>query len=169
MILDARVNEYEQFSNPPMLEVLVDTLPEWESFVWHFWDGIFWTERDGFIKFLAHDGSEKNLGGFYGQSFDIRMDDGSVKTLRGPWSGGSHLFWVRDDRPVEPIEVHVYESSWNSVGYAGYALTFSLAKEVLEKFCQDFEFVEGGYPDFWFPHRKSGCRKRWCGYCEERR
>lgn len=49
--------------------------------------GVFWSETaDGVVSFFSHTGGDKNEGGFGGAVFNLTMEDGTEKVLRGPWS-----------------------------------------------------------------------------------
>jgi hypothetical protein len=87
-ILKGKVDWLEGRTNRPKLYLLVDTIPSLHTLRFTCRESIYFAERDGYCRFFAHRGEGSN-GGFGGDKFDIRMIDGTIKTLHGPWSSNS--------------------------------------------------------------------------------
>ena len=88
--LQCAVNWYDDCSNYPVLEIMVDQIPFLESmrFEHRHFDtqrDLWFAHKDGYVKFFAWSGPE-NEGGYYGAEFLITLVDGSNVVLKGPWS-----------------------------------------------------------------------------------
>lgn len=84
-ILDANVDWQEEVVNDPVLEVLVDEIPSVEDMQFEHYDGLWYAELDGFVRFYSWTGPE-NEGGFGGRNVTVMTVDGREVTLKGPWS-----------------------------------------------------------------------------------
>lgn len=156
-VLDAHVRDWgPEYTNLPDLCVLVESLPPDDAFVWNYRDDIhaFWAQHEGIIRYLFHDGTDENLGGFFGASFTLRMSDGTTKTIRGPWSGDPRVFWRLKDRPMEPVSVVVFVGrptvKWwqDRIGISGYCLDLTFARRVVKWFCPGYYLAwndDGGF------------------------
>jgi hypothetical protein len=70
--------------DPEELLLLVDHIPSREEMRWRERDGLYVAEQDGCVSQLHAGGDGR---GFYGASFELTMDDGTRRTLVGPYSG----------------------------------------------------------------------------------
>ena len=84
-ITSVKVDWYEQFDNQPCLEIGVDAIPQ--DLVYSRKGPYYYCEKDGMVKFLVDNPGDHH--GFGGRHFELKMDDGSTKTLIGPWSGNA--------------------------------------------------------------------------------
>lgn len=82
-ILDARVSWMTDYDNHPSLEVLIEDPPNEEERVYSNKENIYFSCLEGMASYFAYSGPSD---GFGGREFDIKMDDGTTKTLIGPWS-----------------------------------------------------------------------------------
>ena len=93
-IIKGRVRWYEGYANNPELELLIDRDPPHEEFRFQHRQGLWYAAKDGVVHFFSYepptDGRPMtewpSHGGFGGSHFDLTMEDGSVVTLKGPWS-----------------------------------------------------------------------------------
>lgn len=86
-IVKGRVNWREHWDNRPEIFVLVDKLPNEDDLVYERRGNIYYAEKDGYATFLQYD-SPSN--GFGGRHFKLKMKDGSIALLKGPWSSSSN-------------------------------------------------------------------------------
>jgi hypothetical protein len=123
-ILVAEINMYEGFANDPTFKLTVDEMPESEDFVYtkKELDGctLYFAEHEsGLVRFFCH--APANEGGYGGHEFNLKMDDGSTETIKGPWSSRcgqmNHYF------------THSVEATINGVSGA---ITAELAKKAAE-------------------------------------
>lgn len=83
-IMNAKVDWMYDYGNDPHLKVLVDQIPKWESLRWEeVKPGLFYAEKEGYSDKFSYTRPGEGYGG---RSFTITMEDGSEKTLKGPWS-----------------------------------------------------------------------------------
>jgi hypothetical protein len=78
-------------ADPEELLLLVDRVPSWEDMRWRERDGHYVAELDGIVRHLH---ASADGGGYYGATFDLTMEDGSRRTLIGPYTSGS---WFLND------------------------------------------------------------------------
>lgn len=85
-LIKGRVHWFEGFANDPVLQILVDKLPEMDELRYEEKDGIYYGEKDGYVSFYYY---VQPGQGFCGRSFKLTMKDGEEKTLIGPWSSNA--------------------------------------------------------------------------------
>jgi hypothetical protein len=83
-IIKGRIFWHEAYNNPPHLELLVSSIPTVEQHVYEQREDCYYSEIDGICSFFSWDGRQDR--GYGGRHFTLRMKDGSIKTLMGPWS-----------------------------------------------------------------------------------
>ncbi len=94
------------------------------------------TTRDGAaVSCFMHPGDNKDHGGYAGATFHLKMKDGSLRSIRGPWSGrpSIHLNYGAPEYTLATV------NGDNHVG-----LTIDFVKAILEKFNLEF-VVEAKY------------------------
>jgi hypothetical protein len=120
-ILAAKVNWLYHYCNFPCLEVLVDQIPQ--NFEYEQKGNLYFAESEGFC--IGYYYSEPGEG-FGGRVFPLKMVNGSVKELTGPWSCESSSFNKHFKKSVD-ISITDSEINYNR----GY--TFRTGKITLEK------------------------------------
>jgi len=132
-ILSAEVNWWEGCLNRPTLTITVDRMPK-RNEVSHkcIDDGsagsIYYGELDGFVSFLLHDPG--NESGYSGRSFDLRMENNSIRTIKGPWSSRAGVMNRLGLGPC--VNVTIRDSSYpGSCLFAG-AVTLEVAQQAAE-------------------------------------
>lgn len=79
-----KIDWMENYGNSPVILVYIDELPEVE---YEYLGGRMWAgEKDGFVSYFSHDGSDNNNGGYGGAVFERKLIDGTTRTFVGPWS-----------------------------------------------------------------------------------
>jgi hypothetical protein len=68
------------------------------------------THPNGFVRYLSHSGDNRNEGGFGGSNFDIHLEDGTQKVLKGPWSSRATCVNM-----VVPPEDHVMDTDQGAI------------------------------------------------------
>lgn len=154
-VLGAQIRWWLGWACPPGVRFLVDKLPLGSDYTYSFVHdegsvvkdhGLYWAESHGIVHMYSYRGPDR---GFAGRSFHLNMDDGSLKTLIGPWDCGSSYgnryfphsmevsyidkeWWDKQsyNRPNDPVD----PKAWNRTLYGGYALV-SLVQEILDEFC----------------------------------
>lgn len=135
-ILDAKIDWAEKWDNSPKLMLLVDEFPNDADFLYRFNKGLWFARnKEGWVKFYSHDGSDENRNGFGGSSFTIKTKEGE-KVLKGPWS--SRASYANTIGFPLCLEVSITDKRGDfERGYTfffGYNITFTVLKRVVKKF-----------------------------------
>lgn len=109
-ILKSDVNWLKAYSSVPIIKCLVDKIPRRDSFIYTKNSNIYWSQSDGFVSFYYHNPSDET--GFGGTLFKLKMDDGSEKTIKGPWSSRPGIMNKIFPHSVE-IMLTDDEEAWN--------------------------------------------------------
>lgn len=87
-ILRAHVDWNLEYANYPDLKVEVRKLPNTNAFRFRAHEArghtFYWAEYDGFVRYFVHD--HRNSEGFGGRVFNITMESGEKREIKGPWS-----------------------------------------------------------------------------------
>lgn len=132
-VLKADIDRAEGYHNAMRLQVLVDHIPTLDEMRFEMRNGLWYAELDGYVKYLAHSGEDKNQGGFCGDHYNITLIDGSKKVLKGPWSSRSECANLMGFGPC--IEVSITdEAETFERGYTFYvgAITVEAASKALK-------------------------------------
>ena len=70
-------------NDDPIALITVDAIPARDNMLFEERDGLFFAKNNGYVDFYAYSQPGR---GFGGSKFTIKMIDGSVKELIGPWS-----------------------------------------------------------------------------------
>jgi hypothetical protein len=121
------------YANHPQLDARVDEAPPRGGWVWResenipgWYLGSHW-ECPEVYQFLFHSGHPEKQSGFGGHAFHLNMEDGSQKTLFGPWHG--HAGNIRAAFGLETMEIRLALPNGSMIG-GGYLFGLSLASEV---------------------------------------
>jgi hypothetical protein len=145
------VEWHQGFHNMPTFAVTIDKRPEFSELVY---------EKRGFHYFaLCGDVAffyffEKPGEGFGGWTFDVKLTDGTVQTLKGPWSSNGAAM----ARQGFPMTEHVTAliPNGNGMSRLGYHV---LTSAIQEKWAElgpkdvDLHLIAGDL----IPHPKEGC------------
>ena len=82
------VNWYEGYANDPVLQIVVDKIPNSEEFRYERKDGLWFAEKSGYVRFFSWHGPG-NEEGYGNRCFHIKTKDEEEVILRGPWSSRS--------------------------------------------------------------------------------
>lgn len=82
-ILDARVDWMSDYDNHPNLKILIDKEPNHEDLIYDEIKGIHYSIKDGYASYLYYISPGEGYGG---SVFNLRMSNGQMKALKGPWS-----------------------------------------------------------------------------------
>lgn len=141
-LLNAKINWNEHFMNAPDLQVLVDEIPSLEDMVFTERNGLYLAIRNGFAMFFAYDGPSDGYGG---RSFRLKMADGSIRTLVGPWSSRSSCVNAAfPETPVMEVSLCANPAAFD-LGYTfmAAACTLDFARKAVKK--AHAHLVEYGY------------------------
>ena len=122
------------------LQILVDKIPEDNELRFHRKDGLYYAEKDGYVKYFYWSG-KGNDGGFYGREFEITMKDGSKVILKGPWSSRCSVMNKYFKNCIEVSITDDPEAFKRGYTFMAGAITVELAREVLEKFLPEWTIV----------------------------
>lgn len=127
------------WDNSPELKLTLTLAPPEEDFLFEeVSPGLYMAvSAEGFVQWHFHNGKPEKQEGYGGRHFALKMKDGSVKTLKGPWHGGP---------PKGTAEVHYKEvnGQFPDLGYFGLAVTFPLLAAIRDKFKPDIRFCSIG-------------------------
>jgi hypothetical protein len=125
------------------LFIEVDEFPKKEDFTYQTYKvspfTLYWGEKNGFVSFYVEDPLDRH--GYGGATFDLRLEDGSVVALKGPWSSRTS---VMNAYFPHSVEVYLRKPGW-IVELAGYALLVPIAKVILEELVPDFVLEQEEY------------------------
>jgi len=88
-LLDTKVDWYEEYANEPELVLIVDKMSLPNEFEYEKINGedttLYFAEHEnGLVDFFSH--SFNNQRGYGGRTFDLKMKDGTIQSIKGPWS-----------------------------------------------------------------------------------
>jgi len=102
--------------------------------------GVVFAEKDGFVDYFCYN-SDKN--GYGGRTFNLKMKDGTEKSLKGPWSSRAGVMNAKGFTPCVDVTIEVSR-------YRLYAcaVTLDFLNSILHKltFKNPFEFGKGVAP-----------------------
>lgn len=129
-VLKAKVNWYKKYTNLPVLELLVDVLPDLDELQFEHKNGIYYAELDGYVQFFYYRSPGQ---GFGGAVYALTMKDGTTKELRGPWSSNCSAVNGLGFGPCVEVsltkDVKAYERGWTFfAGSCTLALAIEAAK-----------------------------------------
>jgi|SRR3990170_8528257 len=81
------------WGNSPEIHLTLDKKPNFDRIYNSISIGgktYYYSVVDGIVSAFMHDPSYE--GGFGGRHFELNMEDGTIKTIRGPWDAGSSTF-----------------------------------------------------------------------------
>lgn len=129
-VLKAKIDWMLKWSNSPTLQILVDKIPTDLEYEQH--GSCYFAEKEGYVNYYSYTRPDE---GFGGRKFELKMKDGSVKTLIGPWSGNSAFAAASGFTPC--MECSIIDNPVDyERGYTFYAgnITIELAKQVIKEF-----------------------------------
>lgn len=121
-IMDAKVEWHKGFSNSPDLKILVDKMPDNDSFRFQEKNCIYYAENEGLVRFYYY---RRPGEGFGGREFKLTMEDGSEKVLKGPWSSNSGAVNSIGFGPCQEISITDDERVWKR-SYTSFASAVTL-------------------------------------------
>lgn len=160
-LLDAAVDFRPHVANDPILELLVDEIPDHSAMRFEHDEeqGLWYGEMDGFVRFYSWSGPE-NEGGFSGQSYTITTVNGEEVTLRGPWSSRSGLMNKAGFGPCVGVRITTdHEVMTNGRSFRTGAVTLPVAKAAVDTIEEashlqrEYKFE---YEPYWVVKRNGG-------------
>ena len=161
-VLDANVDWREHVANDPVLEILVDEIPERSEmrFEHDSERGLWYGEKEGYVRFYSWSGPE-NEGGFGGHNYTIQTVDGEEVTLRGPWSSRSGVMNKVGFGPCVGVRITTDQAvNENGRTLQSCAVTLATAKQAVD-LVEDASHLErhlrfSNEEPYWIPIRKNG-------------
>ncbi len=147
----AHVDWGEGIVNDPRLVVEVDELPSAADFIYTQKDSAYFAEHpSGVCSFYYHTGAPEKQQGFGGAAIDIKLTDGSDKTLYGPWSSNSQSMRELGFTPCMEVTFAIQGDTLRLAG----SITIELANKILEEHCPDVELYLTRELGFYVPKQK---------------
>lgn len=116
-IIDAQVDWYHTYANNPNIKILLNEKPNYDDFVYEEHNNIYYAENFPLVSFFYYKNPDQGYGG---RHFNLKMKDGTVKTLKGPWSSNSAS--VMKEFNTQIMEVtYCYNRKTFERGYTFYA------------------------------------------------
>lgn len=149
-VTGASVNEHIGYINKPTLQLYVQDQAANGDFVYRSRpfgrSTLYFAEFKGEVRFMSHD--PNNEYGYGGTIFRIRMEDGTERDVRGPWSSRagvmSPLF-----RPVVDVDLI---GEYRTAGH----VTLEVAQAAVDMFLPDWELIqEQDDEKIWRPKHKA--------------
>lgn len=133
-ILDIKVKWNELIANDPELQILLDWIPKFATIEHDVKDGLYYAEYGAYVHFTLHDGDPEKQDGYGGARFDLKMKDGTTKTLHGPWSSRAGVVNAKGFGPCMDVSMtnkpEVMERGYT---FCAGAVTIKAVQEWLEK------------------------------------
>jgi len=128
------------YANPAELRVLVDQIPDLSEYRYECRDGIYYAEKDGFVSFMFYSQPGE---GFGGKTFKLKMKDGSIAILKGPWSSNSSSVNSRGFGPCREIVATDDPEVWeNGHTFFSGAMTLTAIREAVAELMPGLEIHE---------------------------
>lgn len=128
------VNWYEGYANDPVLQIVVDRIPNAEEFRYDHKDGLWFAEKEGYVRFFSWNGPG-NEEGYGNRCFPIKTKDGEEVVLRGPWSSRSGVMNKYFNPQSLDVSVKTEDSPYETLWYSGH-VTLLFALEAI-KLCEE--------------------------------
>ncbi len=151
-ITGAKIEWLDDFDSPPTLFIEVDGfLPKWDEYRYEQRGASYFAQHEsGVCSFFYYAAPSKD--GYGGSSFELKMIDGTKRTLVGPWSG-NELGMAAAGFPMtygcRAKARCTWGDGWSS-SYGVYLLE-PLWRETIARFCTDAHLVSencaAGSPD----------------------
>jgi len=131
-VLRTDIELFEGYANDPELVITVDKVPLWDEFVYETAETVsgstlfYGVHESGLVRFFSE--NPTNRRGYGGASFDIKLSDGRVRRLVGPWSSRCGVM----NAYFEPHSVEVILIEELTGNKFSYAITVELAKQLCE-------------------------------------
>lgn len=93
--------------------------------------------QDSSVSFFLH--NTKNENGYGGRVYDLNMSDGSVETIKGPWSGSAKAINTIFAHCTPAIDCHFRFSEFDS---RSGALLVNKAKLLVDMYLPDWQIFE---------------------------
>ena len=164
-ILDARVRWYDGYANDPVLEILVDEVPNTSSIKHHKIDlgnGVMYIgQKEGYVHYVFHNPRDEE--GFGGALFNLPMEDGEVEKIKGPWSSRAGVinqlsYHFKEVPQVVDVAIGIQKvpnREW--VTHMAGSITKQKAEQAIRKMKEDVyleEVIKFGEKPCWIPRRK---------------
>lgn len=107
-ILKAEVDWHPDFDNAPTLNIWVDEVPHGQV-RYEQRGSCYFGEHDGYVSFFHYSHPDEGYGG---REFTLNMVDGTVKVLKGPWSG-NETSMAAAGFPISFGVTLLYMGRWN--------------------------------------------------------
>lgn len=137
-ILESRVEWYLDYGNDPKFEILVDKIPR-KIIYSHYPElnhsGIYYGENEGFVSFFYHDINDQT--GYGGAKFELELDDGTTRIIRGPWSSRAECM----PEPCLDVSLTENKNDWTT------SIAGSVTRKLMETCLPEgVELFEGRIP-----------------------
>jgi len=152
-IITGRVNWRDRWANRPILELLVDHIPNLDAFVFTEREGFYYAELDGEVRFFLDSSCGR---GFGGRSFKLKMENGT-RTLKGPWSSRPSIANKFGFGPCIDILFADSKKNWYKSNFIYGNCTADLVKDFqnLIRIGDGIYSVGGHGEDFKFPYNST--------------
>ncbi|RJQ30295.1 hypothetical protein C4565_00490 [Candidatus Parcubacteria bacterium] len=138
--INARVEWNLNWANDPRVEILVEGFETGRKDMKYKTDGngIYYAEKDGKVSFYYKCGDHQE-DGFGGRHFELQMEDGTTKVLKGPWSSRAGCMNRAGFGPCVDVTIHdaehqVLGDTWHRGGGWASAATLEFVEDALKKF-----------------------------------
>lgn len=130
------VNWYEKYANRPIfvIDINKEDYPNSNEFIYDVINmgyssryTLYYAEHpSGLVSFYLHDTNDES--GYGGREFILRCIDGTLKTVRGPWSSRSGIINRKGLGPTVDIDINII----NQCRYGNCHCLVSLIKSYIE-------------------------------------
>lgn len=124
-----KINWMYGYANSPDILIEEDlAVSPREDLVFLHKNGVWVSVQDnGVVQYFAHNGSDKNNGGYGGAIFTITDEEGNKRNLAGPWSSRASVVNMNFENEIGPItEVSI-------LGRDGYVRRVGMLVSEVEK------------------------------------
>jgi hypothetical protein len=140
-ILGIKIDWHEEFNQSATITCEVDRIPSMDELVFEAYPiqkgVLYYAELEGYVCYLYH--QPKNEEGFGGREYSLKMKDGTIKIIKGPWSSNPES--VRQIAKKRVIDVFLdWRQSSDSVfkGGSHYGECGSIVQDLFDSALKEF-------------------------------
>ena len=133
-VVDVKVNWSLGWDNNPTLRVLLDREPDPKDFRFEKSGGFYYAVFGDAVRFFFHSGEPEVQEGYGGLVMKLKMRDGSLSTLVGPWSSRAGAVNAVGFAPCVDVEYTAFPRVFRDEEgfYSGHVTLSSIQRWMVE-------------------------------------
>lgn len=132
IIEKVRIDWHGHYANRPTLQVIVNKIPSSEDYVYEKKGPMYFGLVNGIAQFKFYNGPGRGYGG---ATFNLKMKDGSVATLKGPWSSNASAMTSYGFPATTEVSLTDDPKVWERghTFFGGYSITIEALAEACKR------------------------------------